>query len=60
MDALERAFLLRTPLDGFVALAAKEKRRRIGGRKKRKANDSEYDNERDPESVSTDELTIDD
>jgi len=60
VDALERAFILRIPLDGFVALAAKEKRQRLDGRRKGKGNETENDNEQDPEYVSTDELTIDD
>jgi len=60
VDALERAFVLRVPLDGFVALAAKEERQRIGRRRKAKDNYSENDNEQDPEYVSTDELTLDD
>ena len=60
VDALERAFVLRIPLDGFVALAAKEERQRLGGRRKGKGNETENDNEQDPEYVSTDELTLDD
>ena len=58
--ALERAFVLRVPLDGFVALAAKEERQRIGRGRKTKDNYRETDNEQDPEYVSTDELTLDD
>jgi len=60
VDALERAFILRIPLDGFVALAPKEERQRLGGRRKGKGNETENDNEQDPEYLSTDELTIDD
>ena len=60
VDALERAFVLRVPLDGFVALAAKEERQRIGRGRKTKDNYRETDNEQDPEYVSTDELTLDD
>ena len=59
VDALERAFVLRVPLDGFVALAAKEERQGIGRLRKAKDNYSENDNEQDPQYVSTDELTLD-
>jgi len=30
VDALERAFVLQVPLDGFVALSAKKERQHIG------------------------------
>ena len=60
VDALERAFVLQVPLDGFVALSAKKERQHIGRRRKIKDNNPENNNEQDPEYVSTDKLTLDD